>query len=274
MPWVPEVFTAPALQRVLDKRRRDALVAVPYFDGLFAGEPDALIESFTGEPMLYDPLRGRVKGEPAFRAYVAQTHDWLVQRNVSVEDVHHVVRTAGGFEEMVLHVDGQSGRVALPFAAVADRGADGRIEELRIYHSNRPLGGRRASRPPLLQPDPELRGPDVLAAHHRALGAGDLEAIVARFEPEGYAREATGAEHRGSDLRAFYDRMFSHGGGIELELCAIVGDGTACGLEYNLVQWGTEPLPPQAGLAVYVTGQTGELAAVRVYDDVEPPSST
>jgi hypothetical protein len=44
MPWLPELFSAPALQRVLDARRREQLVAVPYFDGLLSGEPDALVE--------------------------------------------------------------------------------------------------------------------------------------------------------------------------------------------------------------------------------------
>ena len=34
MPWVPELFSAPVLQQVLDRRRRDAMVAVPYYDGL------------------------------------------------------------------------------------------------------------------------------------------------------------------------------------------------------------------------------------------------
>ena len=55
MPWVPELFTAPVLQQVLDKRRREQLVAVPFFDGLVAGEPDALVESFAGEPELLRP---------------------------------------------------------------------------------------------------------------------------------------------------------------------------------------------------------------------------
>jgi hypothetical protein len=32
-------------------------------------------------------------------------------------------------------------------------------------------------------------------------------------------------------------------------------------------------LLPQAGVAVFVRGQSGKLAAVRVYDDVEPPLS-
>jgi hypothetical protein len=48
MPWAPELFSAPALEQLLMKRRRDKLPAVPYFDGLMAGEPDALVESFAG----------------------------------------------------------------------------------------------------------------------------------------------------------------------------------------------------------------------------------
>ena len=30
-------------------------------------------------------------------------------------------------------------------------------------------------------------------------------------------------------------------------------------------------MPPQAGIAVYVRGQNGKLAAARIYDDVDPP---
>ena len=72
MPWVPELFTAPALQQLLDKRRREKLVAVPYFDGLLSGEPDALLESFAGVPEVHDPVRGRIKGAQPFRTFVAE----------------------------------------------------------------------------------------------------------------------------------------------------------------------------------------------------------
>ena len=85
-----------------------------------------------------------------------------------------------------------SGRVELPVAVVAERRADGRIEELRIYFSSRPLTGRHADRPPLLQPDPGLRGPTSSPSYQRALAAGDVDAIVATFEPDGYAREPDG----------------------------------------------------------------------------------
>lgn len=50
--WVAELFSAPALERLEEKRPHE-LVSVPYFDGLMAGEPDALVESFAGEPQLH-----------------------------------------------------------------------------------------------------------------------------------------------------------------------------------------------------------------------------
>ena len=274
VPFVPELFSAPALAKVEERQQLDELVAVPYFDGLMAGEPDALVESFAGEPELYDPVRGRVKGKRAFRAFVTETSAWLARRNVSVEDVDHVITGPSGFEEVVLHLDGETGRVDLPVAIVADRKADRRIEELRIYFSTWQLTGRHANRPPLLQPDPKLRGPDAIAEYQRALSAGDVDAIVAAFEPDGYAREPAGGQHihTGADgLRAFYALLFSSGGGIPLEHCALIDDKRACALEYNVVRWGQTELPPQAGVAVYVRSQSGKIAAARVYDDVDPP---
>jgi SnoaL-like domain len=272
--WLPELFSAPALERLKEKLPRDELVTVPYFDGLMAGEPDALIGSFAGEPELHDPVRGRIKGTRAFEAFVTEMNAWLEQRKASVEDVERVANERRVFGEMVLHLDGATERVGLPVAGVADRQPDGRIDELRIYSSSWPLTGRHANRPPLLQADPELRESDVVAEYQRALAGGDVDAIVAAFEPDGYAREPAGDEHihRGSDgLRAFYEHLFSNGGGIPLEHCALVDDGRACALEYNVVRWGKTELPPQAGVAMYVRGESGKLAAARIYDDADPP---
>jgi len=279
MPWVPELFTAPALQRMLDTRRRDQLIAVPYFDGLFAGEPDALVESFAGEPVVHDPVRGRIQGEDAFRAFVAEFSAWLAARNVTIDDVDHVILEKGGFEEVILHLDDDAnGRIELPFAIVGDHPAtDGRLTELRIYYSGWQLTGRHLNRPPLRQPDPALHESDVVAEYQRALAAGDVDAIVATFEPDGYAREPAGGPfiHRGEDeLRAFYTAMFSNGGGIPLEHCASYDDGHACALEYNIVRWGETDLTPQAGVAIYVRGGSGRLAAARTYDDADPPGGT
>jgi hypothetical protein len=259
MPWAPELFTAPVLQRLLDKGQLDEVVDMPYFDGLMAGEPDALVESFAGEPELYDPVRGRIKGTKAFRAFVDEQIAWLGRYGASVEDVSRVVLEHRGFEEVVLHLDGEGGRVDLPVAIVAEHPTEARIEELRIYFSTRPLTGRHANRPPLLQPDPELRIPDSIAG---------------TFEADGYARTPTGGtySHDGQNgLRGFYEGLFANGGGIRLEHCSLIDDGRACALEYNVVRWGRAELPPQAGVAVYVRGESGKLAAARMYNDAEPP---
>jgi hypothetical protein len=57
VPWAPELFSAPALARLEEKRRHE-LVSVPYFDGLMAGEPDALVKSFAVVPELHFPYAG------------------------------------------------------------------------------------------------------------------------------------------------------------------------------------------------------------------------
>lgn len=272
MPFVPELFSAPTLARIEEERRERELVAVPFFDGLMAGEPDALVESFADVPELHDPIRGRVKGTRAFRAFASEMTSWLSRNSVSVEDVGHAIMERRGFEEVVLHFDGQDGRVDLPVAIVADRRPDGRIEELRIYFSSWPLDGRRVRRPPLLQPDPDLRDSDVVGEYQRALAAGDVGAIVAAFEADGYTREPSGASHvhRGSDsLRSFYELLFSNGG-IPLEQCAALDDGRSCALEYNIVRWGKAELPPAAGMSVYMRGHGGKLAAARIYGDADP----
>jgi hypothetical protein len=274
MPWLPELFSAPALARLEEKWERERLEAVPYYDGLMSGEHDALIRSFAGEPVLHDPRNGRVKGVRAFEAYVTKLGSWLAHHNMSFDPVDHVFMEPRGFEEVVIHLDGEAGRVDVPVAIVADRQADGRLVELRIYHSIWALTGRHLHRTPVLQLDPDVRTQDVVAEYQRALAAGDVDAIVATFERDAYAREPAGAAyvHRGrDDLRAFYERLFSNGGGIALEHCAVVHDGRACALEYNLVRWGRTELPPEAGVAVYVQGQSGRIAAARIYDDADPP---
>jgi hypothetical protein len=169
MPWVPELFSAPVVQRLQEKWQREQLESVPYFDGLMAGEHDALLESFAGEPELHDPVRGRVKGRRAFEAFVADTNAWLAQRGASVDDVEYVITEQRGFEEVILHLDGENGRVELPVAIVADHRSDGRIDELRIYSSSWPLSGRHANRPPLLQADVDLRASDIVAEYQSAL---------------------------------------------------------------------------------------------------------
>jgi SnoaL-like domain len=273
MPWLPELFSAPALQDLQDKWQQQ-LITVPFFDGVMTGEVDALVGSFAGEPELHHPLRGRIRGRQAFERFVVDTKAWLTDTRISIEDMYYVIRArTSGLGEVVLHVRGDAGPIDLPVAIVADKESDGHIDEVRMYASSWPLVARHAHRPPLLQPDPDLREPDLVAEYLRALAAGDVEAVLATFEGDGYAREPAGGPciHRGRGaLRAFYTRLFSGGGGIPLERCQLIDDGHSCALEYNVVRWGRTELLPEAGVAVFVRGETGKLAAVRIYDDVSP----
>jgi hypothetical protein len=271
MPWIPELFSALVLAR-MEERRRARLTAVPFFDGLLTGEIDALVGSFAGEPEVHHPERGRVKGAAAFSRFVTDTTTWMAERNATVQDVNFILTPSGGVEEFVLRLD--AGRVELPLAIAADLDERARMSELRMYFSQWPLTGRHRVRPPLLQPDPGVDEPDVVGAYQRALAAGDVDAAVAAFEPDGYVREPGGGAytHRSTDeLRALYELFFSNGGGIALEHCGVIDDGRSCALEYNAVAWGQTELPPQAGIAVYVRGDSGKLTAARIYDDVDPP---
>jgi SnoaL-like domain len=276
MPWLPELFSAPALARIRAAADARAAAPVPYFAGVTSGETDALVGSFAGEPELHHPIRGRLKGRRAFERFVTETNAWLTARNAVVGHVERIITPRRGIEETVLTLDGDHSRIELPVAVVADRDEDARIIELRIYYGSWPLTGRHSNRPPLLQPDPDVHAPDVVGEYQRALAAGDVEATVAAFESDAYVREPAGGSyvHRGRDeLVALYEQFFSNGGGISLEHCAVTDDGRSCALEYNVVRWGRTELPPGAGIAVYVRGGTGKLASARIYDDADPPHS-
>ncbi len=279
MPWYPDLFSASVSERIRSKAAdRRAAEPVPYFDGLRSGETDALVGSFAGEPEVHHPIRGRVEGLHAFEWFVAYNNTWMAESNAIASPVQRIITPRRGIEEIVLTLDGDGGRFELPVAVVAERDDDGRIVELRIYYSVWRLTGKRGHRPPLLQPDPDLDGlTDVVGEYQRALADGDVDSVMASFEPGASVREPAGGPfiHRGHDeLRGLYERYFSGGGGIALEHCTVTDDGTACALEYNVVRWGRSELLPEAGIAVYVRGSAGKLAGARIYDDVEPPLSS
>ncbi len=278
MPWFPDLFSAPVVERIRSEAAdRRVAAPVPYFDGLRTGETDALVGSFAGEPEIHHPIRGRVEGVRAFKWFVAYTNTWLAESNAVSSPVHQIITPQRGIEEIVMTLDGDGGRFELPVAIVAERDADRRIVELRIYYSAWPLTAKHGHRPPVLQPDPELNGPpDVVGEYLRALADGDVDSVVATFEPDAYVRQPAGGPfvHRGHDqLHGLYKRFFSNGGGIALEHCTVTDDGSACALEYNVFRWGRSDLLPEAGITVFVRGSTGKLASVCIYDDVDPPLS-
>ena len=281
MPWMPEVFSAPlaeahrAQEEVTEAARAND--AIPYYEGIMADQPDALIRSFAGEPLLNDPRVGLVEGARELQQFVSQTAASLRERDAIVENVALTRLPFRTVEEVVLHLPGDDGaaRIELPVAIITDRNPDRSLKAIRVYHSMWPLTGEHIVRPPLLPADPALHAEGSPGNYQRALAEGDLEGIVGTFEPDGYAREPSGGAylHRGvQGLRELYVHLFANGGGIPLEHCTLTDDGVRCAIEYNCVRWGETDIPPQAGVAVYERGSSGLLSAARIYDDVEPPA--
>jgi SnoaL-like domain len=174
----------------------------------------------------------------------------------------------------VLKLARSGGAMALPVAIASDTSADELLDGVRIYHTMEPLLGFHLVRGPILPALATLALPDGVGRYHDCLTRGDLPGIVEQFAPSGELRESRGAAalHRGVDaLRAFFTRVFSNGGGLGLEHCAVNDAGASCALEYVVTAWGRSAVPHQGAVAVFERADTGLLSAVRMYDDVEPP---
>ena len=72
MPWMPEVFSAPlaVARRAQDEEATSTNDAVPYYEGILADEPDALVRSFAArQPVLDDPRVGYAEGAQDARGF-------------------------------------------------------------------------------------------------------------------------------------------------------------------------------------------------------------
>ena len=241
-----------------------------YLEALLAGDIAALLSGFAGEPALDDPLAGRVSGTPDFERFAGERQAWLAERAARLEPVRTTRGNRRTVFEALLHLRLPERAVELPVAVVGEHATAGRLRAIRVYHSLWPLLGAHRVRAALLPPDSTLQLTDVIAEYQHALAAGDVEAIVRTFEPEGYFREPAGGDyvyHGLEQLRRFMAQLLGPGG-IPLEHCTMTDDGVACAIEFNAVKFGPHPLVPQAGVAVYERGPSGRLCGARIYDDV------
>ena len=192
MPWMPELFSTPVLERILEQRRRERVLAVPFFDGLHdRARPRRSSGRSPGSPSSITRCAGASRARPRSSASSPTPTTWMAERNVTVEDVNFFLTPAArrrGGRRCISTATTDASRCRWPSPRTATE--DARIVELRIYFSTWPLTGGHANRPPLLQPDPDLREPDVVGEYQRALAAGDVEAVLAAFEPDAYGARA------------------------------------------------------------------------------------
>jgi ketosteroid isomerase-like protein len=272
MPWFPDFVAAVELARRQTRVAGQADPVAQYFDALAEGDTHSLETVWPGEVVVYDPRAGEVRGHRQLRRFVKQNQAWLAERHAHTEAVASTCADGRAVVELLAHLAGDDEDVLWPLAVVSESPHD-RSVVFRTYCSQWPVDGRRHLRGPILQPR-DLHPGDVVGRFQAALEAGDADAIVDTFAPDGYLREPIGPDsvHRGtSELRSFFSTCFSAGGGIGLQHCAVTDDGVRCALEYNCIRWGSHELPPQAGVAIFERGGDGLLVAARVYDDVEAP---
>ncbi len=125
-----------------------------YLDALIAGDGAGQLSSFAGEPVVDDPLGGRVRGSADFARFVRERQAWLVERAAQVEPLRVTRNRQHTVFESLLHLRLPERDIALPVAVVGDLAAEGRVRAIRVYHSLWPLFGAHRVRPPLLARDP------------------------------------------------------------------------------------------------------------------------
>jgi ketosteroid isomerase-like protein len=272
MPWLPEFSSAVELARAQTRAAGKSDPVGQYFAAVNNGDARALEDVWPGEVVIHDPRAGEIRGHRELRQFVDQNRSWMAEHHVRTDRVAATCADGRAVVELLAHLEHDGQDLVWPVAVVAES-PDDRSVVFRTYCSQWPVDGRRHVRPPILRSGRASLG-DVVGRYHSALDAGDADAIVGTFAPDGYVREFVGpsSAHRGTtEIRAYYDRCFSAGGGIGLQHCTVTDDGVRCVLEYNCVRWGDHDLPPQAGMGVYERGTGGLLTAVRVYDDVAAP---
>ncbi len=272
MPWFPDFANAAELARRQTRAAGKADPVAEYLAALNDGDTRALETVWPGEVVIYDPRAGEVRGHRQVRQFISHNLSWLAGLHATTETVASTCAGGRAVTELLAHVDHDGEQLAWPVAVVAESPDDLSVV-FRTYCTQWPVNGRRHVRPPILKPGPAQPG-DVAGRYQAAVADGDADAVVSTFTPDGYFSGPFGPRHahRGSaELHAFFTQCFSAGGGIGLEDCAVTDDGVHCAVEYNCVRWGSRDLTPQAGIGVYERSPDGLLAAVRVYDDVEPP---
>ncbi len=272
MPWFPDFISAVELVRQQTRAAGQADPVTQYLTALNNGDARALEDVWPGQVVVHDPRAGEIRGHRQLRRFVSQNKSWLAERHARIETVAATLAGGRAVVELLAHLAGDGRELAWPVAVVAES-PDDRSVVFRTYCSQWPVDGRRHVRPAILPPG-DAHPSDVVGRYQAALEAGDAEAIVQTFAPDGYYREPIGspATHRGTaELRSFFASRFGAGGGIGLRDCAVTDDGVRCAVEYTCVRWGSHDLVPQAGLGVYERGPGGLLAAARIYDDIEAP---
>lgn len=275
MPWLPEYVSAIEMVRRQTRVAGKADPITQYIASLSRGDTRAVEDVWPGEVVVHDPRAGEVRGHRELRQFVRRSQALLAERRARIDTVTSIVAGNRAVVELMVHLTGNLGQLEWPIAIVAESPND-RSVVFRSYFSQRALDGLVHVRASFLPPGP-IRPGAIVARHHAALAAGDTEAVVGTFEPDGCYHEPIGPQrtHRGTaELHAYFQSRFAAAGGIDLQPCSVTDDSLRCAVEYNCLRPQRQDMPPQAGIAIYKRGPQRLLASAAVYDDVESRTSS
>jgi hypothetical protein len=271
VPWFPDFANAAELARRSIRAEGQADPVASYLAALVHGDADRLTTAWPGGVVVHDPRAGEVHGHHELKRFIQQSQRWLDDHHARIEIVATTAVEGRAVVEMSASLDGAYEEI-WPVAVVADA-PDPTSVVFRTYCSQSPVDGRRHVRPPVLAADAAQPG-GVVGRHLSALRAGDVDALVGTFAAAGYVQESRGSSRprRGRDqIRSFYTDRLLDAGGAGIECCLETDDGVRCAVEFNCDSWGSRPIPPQAGIAVFERNADGLLVAARLYDDIEVP---
>ena len=280
MPWIPELFSsAPVLQRVLDERRlRQRLTAVPYFEGLLTGRgrqrssnrspvSRSCIIRFAAASRPRSPRSSATS--PDTRAWLLEAQRHHRRRQLRRDAASRVV------EEVVIHL-----RRRLMGRNRAAAGPRRRPPGFFCSFSS-PLQLVAADGPPR-EPAagaagrPETSyGPDVVGEYQRSLAAGDVDG--SRALPAGTAPPVASSRRprppwHGGRCAVLYTQLL-----LERRrhpAASIAPSATTAAP----ARWSTtsshgagRSCRPRRASPSTSAGDSGKLAAARIYDYADPP---
>jgi len=243
-----------------------------YFTVLKREDIDDLSSVLNEECKLYTPLEGEIKGRNNIKKYIIYQKDWLNLKKAKVDVINMIDNNNRIVIEFVIFFNKQDKPIELPVVAVLDID-NSSINSIRIYHSTWPLTGKHTVIKPILETEENLDEPDIISMYMQGIKNADKEFVLSLFEEKAYVQEPSGSKfrHQGKAEREKFYSFTLDKGGVPLKHCAATFDGKHFAVEYVFDEWGDKKFEPQAGIAIYEIGESGKIAAVRIYDDASPP---
>lgn len=243
-----------------------------YFTILKKEDIESLSSILNDKSIIYTPLDGKIIGRDNIKNYILKQKEWLNTKKAKVEVINSIDITNRIVIEFVIYLNKGNKEIELPIVAVLDI-ENFFISSIRIYHSTWPLTGKHVVIKPILEPEDNLDEPDIISLYMEGIKNADKEFVLSLFEDKAYIQEPSGSKfrHQGRTGREKFYSYALDKGGVPLKHCTATFDGKHFAVEYVFNEWGDKKFEPQAGIAIYEIGESGKIAAVRIYDDASPP---